>query len=74
MKPTTFNHCTEVHFTSLLSGGFITTAVINPPEKKLANPTSVHWKNAAVILGHFQKKLADPFLRPLGQRTFEEEF
>ena len=32
---------TEVRFASLLSGGFTTMAVINPPEKKLANPTSV---------------------------------
>ena len=34
--------CTEVRFASLLSGGFTTMAVINPPEKKLANRTSVH--------------------------------
>ena len=33
--------CTEVRFASLLSGGF--TTVINPPEKKLANRTSVQW-------------------------------
>ena len=33
--------CTEVHFASLLSGGFTTMAVINPPEKKLENLTSV---------------------------------
>jgi hypothetical protein len=31
-----------VRFASLLSGGFTTMAVINPPEKKLANRTSVH--------------------------------
>ena len=30
--------CTEVHFASLLSGGFTTMAVINPPERKLAKP------------------------------------
>ena len=34
-------HYTEVRFASLLSGGFTTVAVINPPEKKLANRTAV---------------------------------
>ena len=34
---------TEVRFASFLSGGFTTRAVINPPEKKLANRTSVDW-------------------------------
>ena len=34
--------CTEVRFASLLSGGFTSMAIINPPEKKLANRTSVH--------------------------------
>ena len=28
--------CTEVRFARLLSGGFTTMAVINPPERKLA--------------------------------------
>ena len=42
MKPT--YQYTEVRFSSLLSGGFTTMAVINPPEKKLANRTSVHWQ------------------------------
>ena len=39
------NHCLspEVHFASFLSGGFTTMAVINPPEKNLANRTSVQW-------------------------------
>jgi hypothetical protein len=32
-----------VHFSSLLSGGFTTMAVINPPERKLGKRTSVHW-------------------------------
>ena len=27
------SHCTDVRFASLLSGGFTTMAVINPPEK-----------------------------------------
>ena len=35
--------CTEVRFTSFLSGGFTTMAVINPPEKKLAKRISVKW-------------------------------
>ena len=32
---------TEVRFASFLSGGFITAIVINPPERKLAERTSV---------------------------------
>ena len=36
------NQCTEVRFASLLSGGFTTMAVINPPESKLAKRTYVH--------------------------------
>ena len=39
--------CTEVHFASLLSGGSTTMAVINPPEKKLANRTSVQCSSYA---------------------------
>ena len=39
----TLNHCTEVRFASFLSGGFTTTAVINPPERKLSKRNSVHW-------------------------------
>ena len=35
-------HCIEVRFASFPSRGFITMAVINPPEKKPANSTSVH--------------------------------
>ena len=34
--------CTEVRFTSFLSGGFTTMAVINPTGRKLAKSTSVH--------------------------------
>ena len=37
-------HCTEVRFASLLSGGFITAIAVNPPEKKLANQTSVRFR------------------------------
>ena len=36
------SHFTEVRFASLLSGGFTTMVVINPPERKLAKRTSVH--------------------------------
>ena len=35
--------CTEVHFAHFLSGGFITGIVVNPPERRLAKRTSVHW-------------------------------
>ena len=37
-------HCTDVRFANPLSAGFTTVAVINPPENKLENRTSVHWK------------------------------
>ena len=33
--------CTEVHFASFLSVGFITAIVVNSPETKLAKRTSV---------------------------------
>ena len=36
------HHSTEVRFASFLSGIFTTVAVMNPPEKKLENRTSVH--------------------------------
>ena len=36
------HYCTEVRFASFLSCIFTTMAVINPPEKKLANCASVH--------------------------------
>ena len=49
----TWTHCTEVRFASLLSSRFSTMAVINPPEKKLANRTSVQWF-ADLALGHFK--------------------
>ena len=35
--------CTEVRIASFLSGGFATIPVLNPPERKLAKRTSVHW-------------------------------
>ena len=31
-----------MRFSSLFSSGFITAIVVNPPERKLANRTSVH--------------------------------
>ena len=34
--------CTEVRFANFLSSGFITDKVVNPPERKLAERTSVH--------------------------------
>ena len=36
------HHCTEVHFASFLSGGFITAIVVSSPKRKLAKRTSVH--------------------------------
>ena len=42
---------TEVRFAILLSGGFTSMAVINPPESKLAKRTSVQWF-AGLDLGH----------------------
>ena len=39
---TTDTQCTKVRFVSLLSGGFITAIVVNPPERKLAKHTSVN--------------------------------
>ena len=33
----------EVRFAIFLAGGFITTIVVNPPERKLAKRTSVQW-------------------------------
>ena len=32
-----------MHFNTFLSGGFTAMTVINPPERKLAKRTSVHW-------------------------------
>ena len=45
---------TEVHFSCLLSGGFTNMAVINPPERKLAKRTSVHWT------GHYFTEKSNP--------------
>ena len=38
------NHCTEVHFSSFFSGGFITAIVVNPPES-----TSVHRFKSTIL-------------------------
>jgi hypothetical protein len=40
---TKYMQCTEVRFTSFLSGGFTTMTVILPPVRKLAKCTSVQW-------------------------------
>ena len=37
MEARQLNHYTEVRFASFLSSGFTTVAMINKPEKKLAN-------------------------------------
>ena len=39
----TLAHYTEVRFASFFSGGFITAIVGNPPERKVAKRTSVHY-------------------------------
>ena len=36
-------NCTEVRFAIFFSGGFITAIVVNPPERKLAKRTYMHW-------------------------------
>ena len=42
-------NCTEVRFASFLSGGFITAILVNPPERKLAKRTSVHWFEKYIV-------------------------
>ena len=44
--------CSEVHFTSFVSGGFITTIVVNPPERKLAKGTFVHCRSLNILENH----------------------
>ena len=46
---------TEVRFASLLSGGFITAILVNPPESKLAKRTSVHCSAVKPEEGSCQK-------------------
>ena len=41
----------EVRFASLHSGGIITAIVVNPPERKLAERTSVH--RAEIFCSYF---------------------
>ena len=45
------DHFTEVRFASFFSGGFTTMAVINPLERKLTKPTSVHLLLMTIISG-----------------------
>ena len=49
-------HCTEVRFANFLSSGFITPIVVNPPERKLANCTSVRSAahNFTVCIANFK--------------------
>ena len=45
--------CTEMHFASLLSGGFTAMAGINPPERKRAKRTSVKCSSVPInIFGY----------------------
>ena len=53
-------HCTEVRFASFLSGGFNTAILVNPPKRKQAKRTSVHW---------FHNLKLKPFTREENQRT-----
>ena len=53
--------CTQVRFASLLSGGFTAIAVINPPEKKPANRTSVEWTGKTIYF-NFSSIFAIPAL------------
>ena len=52
-------HCTEVRFASFLSGGLTTLAVINPPERKLAKHTSVHWCDGHCVMTTVRGPLSD---------------
>ena len=50
-----------MHFASLLSGGFITAIVVNPPESKLAKRTSVDsFEKKKNSLPHFRAKNPRP--------------
>ena len=51
-----YAQCTEVHFASFLSGGFVTAIVVNPLKRKLAKRTSVQWcKKLPKMSGNSQK-------------------
>ena len=43
-------HCTEVRFASFLSSKFTNMAVINPPERKLAERTSEKFRQGKKLL------------------------
>ena len=43
------HHCTEVRLVSFFSGDLTTMAVINPPEKKLENRTSVQCSEGILV-------------------------
>ena len=66
-------HSTEVRFTSFLSGGFTTMAVINPPKRKLAKRMSVHcteMRFASFLSGGFITAIVvNPPERKLAKRT-----
>ena len=48
--------CTEVRFASFLSGGFITTIVVNPPERKLAKRRDGDISWTMTSRGHYFSK------------------
>jgi hypothetical protein len=65
--------CSEVHFASFLSGGFITAIVVYPPERKLAKRTSVQFiklYNSAPGKGTFLSESTDVFVITSNRRTF----
>ena len=57
---TVLTHCTEVCFAIFFSGGFITVTVVNPPEKKLANCTYVHFVLLCATLIPFYSNVDKP--------------
>ena len=54
--PLIVHNFTEVRFASFFSGGFITTIVVNPPERKLAVRTSVYLRNNLTFVRLFIKR------------------
>ena len=61
-----FDQCTEVHFSSFFSGGFITAIIVNPPERKLAKRTSLQcWTIGAIFTFGRSRIFGPEKLRPL---------
>ena len=58
--PYSTNQYTDVGFASVLSSGFTTMAVINPPESKLAKRTSVQCGPSIININYFFLILGPP--------------